>query len=514
MSSLAIWGTPLPGGVAERCSESRASVLRVPIERQISTFLRGQIADYDPDLIIVHERKGTATLRALKESSDRPLEYRWNNVVSSTAVDQLPNDFFINKRILIFDDMMRTGAHLSTILDALVARGIVDHRLTNVRVATFATHEDIRDGRPIGAATIPNTWFYRDLTTSAYRMIRSEIVSALQDAGSLMLDTEHIEVRIRLHCSLTRLIRALSRLAETIVFRSSEDRTNITVWYPDDSAHMLPAAPFPAGTGLTGIVKKCRVVQRDTDEFAIIPICLPSIVDEASAWPVNSADARLLGIMPDASPLVKFYAVALISSLYPLSWILRDLYASDPSAFTLSLPRKHEDGSSSGYSLEHLRVMYPRLDVGLLAGRIAETQRTAESDGRRRRHIKAESHKAPVVDDSELRGNALHLLQVISHTIDQRRAGAYVEAACHETCPRGLEAKEIFQLGRRLGWNESRISALFDILIDDANLVTRVERTRDDEGVYRWTRTFRPDGEVVSELVRHYTAQWGLPRGF
>jgi len=508
-----IWGTPLQGATAT-LQKSRSLGLDVPIARQINTFLRNEIDDFRPDLIIVHERKGTATLRAIKECDEEPLEYRWNNVVSSTALDQVPTESLRGKRILVFDDMMRTGRHLALILDNLVSRGVTDDQLSNIRVAAFATHEDIRGGRPVCSAKIPHRWFYRNLTTSAYRSIRSEIVNALQNAGSLMLDTEHIEVRIQLHCSLNRLIKTLSRRADTVVFRSSNDRTNITVCYPDDSAHVLPPEHFPPGTGLTGIVKKCRVVQRDNDDFAIIPICLPSIVDDGDCDSFNQDDTRLLGIKPDAPALEKFYGVALLSSLYPLSWLLRDLYASDTDAFTLFLPRRDDAGLSGGYSLEHLKVMYPTIDVGLLAGRIAETQRKAESDGRRLRHIKAVPHKAPICDDAELRTNALHLLQAISYTIDQRRAARYIESEEHETFRQGLRANEIFMLGRRLGWSDSRISALFDILIDEANLVTRVEQFPDDSGHRHWTRTFKPDGEVVSDLVRHYTAQWGLPRGF
>ena len=73
---------------------------------------------------------------------------------------------------------------------------------------------------------------------------------------------------------------------------------------------------------------------------------------------------------------------------------------------------------------------------------------------------------------------------------------------------------EIFELGRRFDWESARISTLFDILIDDANLVTRVETYRDESGELRLARTFKPDGEVVGELLRRYTIQWGLPRGF
>jgi hypothetical protein len=55
---------------------------------------------------------------------------------------------------------------------------------------------------------------------------------------------------------------------------------------------------------------------------------------------------------------------------------------------------------------------------------------------------------------------------------------------------------------------------LFDLLIDDGSIVTRVEEVVDEDGVTRLVRTFKPDGEAVSDLVRHLTVQWGLPSGF
>jgi hypothetical protein len=190
------------------------------------------------------------------------------------------------------------------------------------------------------------------------------------------------------------------------------------------------------------------------------------------------------------------------------------LYASDPTTFTLFLPQRHEQDSSSGYSLEHLKVMYPSLNVSALADCIAEVQRKSESDGGRLRNIKADAAQSPVIEDDELRDNALKLLQVVAHRVDQRTAESFVEAPNSVASASGLTASEIFDLGRQFGWHDAQISTLFDILIDDANLVTRVERIQDDGGCWRWVRTFKPDGEVVSELVRRYTVQWGLPRGF
>lgn len=77
--------------------------------------------------------------------------------------------------------------------------------------------------------------------------------------------------------------------------------------------------------------------------------------------------------------------------------------------------------------------------------------------------------------------------------------------------PFGLSAREIFNLGDRLDCPRVVTSALFDILIDDGHLVTDAFF---DPRERCWERVYEPDGEMVSELVRLYNTQRGLPSGF
>jgi hypothetical protein len=260
-------------------------------------------------------------------------------------------------------------------------------------------------------------------------------------------------------------------------------------------------------------------VERDADEFAVIPICLPAILADGKPWAPWEADARMLGvgIKNPRAELATFYGVALLASLYPLEWILKDLYASDLEGLIITLPSHSGDSASrSGYTLDHLKVMYPGLRMDLLVHQIADVEKRAHAEGNKLRRIKPERRPVMSFSNEELYANAMDLLQVIRYTLDTRQADAMqlsAEAATEQgRC--GLRANEIFLLGRRFGWEAAQISTLFDILIDDAKLVTRVERTLDEKGKERWTRTFKPDGEVVSDLVRRYTAQWGLPGGF
>jgi hypothetical protein len=72
-------------------------------------------------------------------------------------------------------------------------------------------------------------------------------------------------------------------------------------------------------------------------------------------------------------------------------------------------------------------------------------------------------------------------------------------------------ASDIFALGRRLGLTHIEVSALFDVLIDRADLVTRVGEVVLDDGSRYLSRWYEPDGEVVSAAVRRISVAKGIP---
>ncbi len=491
----------------------------VSIERQLHTFLTQQLKLWKPDFLVVNERKGTAIVRSLLESSDNPLDWPWEKIISSSALETIPPDFLTNKRLLIFDDMLRTGQHLAQIATILRNRGFFgDGR--NIKFAVFARHEESYRHGKFETSPLQCSWFYSALTTEAFQNIRRQIVEMLQRAGSLMLDTEHIEVRFKLNGGLNSLVETLRRRADVMVFRSLANRTNITVYYGDDEAHSLPEWRFPKDTGYTKIVKKCRIVQRQADEFAIIPICLPSVTAEPIQWPTDEDDRTLLGEAA-RTDIGRFHAVAILGSLYPLSWILKDLYASETFSCNLSLPSKGRTSNTNGYTLEHLRVMFPTLKIELLVDEIAKVAYQAREDGNAIRRSGDPSAKSlegtvPDVANDELHRRAISLLQAIGDELHQRIAEQCIIGGHRPPSAEvpGLRAREIFDIGtKEFHWDPVCVSTLFDILIDDANLVTRVEKTLDVGGTWRWTRTFKPDGEVVTDLLRRFTRQWGLPHG-
>jgi len=312
-------------------------------------------------------------------------------------------------------------------------------------------------------------------------------------------------------------VEALQRNSEAVVFRSAGARTNITVLYSDDDAHALPAERLPTNTLCSKIVKKCRIVQRSTDEFAIIPICFPSVSEQMQEWIPSKSDRELLGSNPKAHYKTRFYDVGLIAALEVLRWVLKDLAIWGLDNYTLSLPQRYEGRTSKdGYDLEHLRAMYPALDIGRLTDRIAEVERNAASEGNAMRAYKFEFHKTPIYTDQELRRDATCLLSVMRFIADRRTvAKGWTDGWASPKCLQweGLTLEEIYSLGKQFGWSDDRITTLFDILIDEATLSTDIAPFDCPDGIRRIVRTFSPAGEIVSDLVRRYTTQWGFPHG-
>lgn len=502
-----IWGFPLLDVGTQRTTLRDEQ----SIQTLLQTFLSGQIEKHQPDLIIVVERKGTAILRALNEDANAGFEWPWENVISSEAIEQMPDEYFKSKRILIFDDMMKTSRHIRQVLTQLFARSLIDD-LKTLRISVFAVHEECPIELESEYGLFSYSWFYRNLTSINYQSIQIQIVDFLQRSGSLMLDTEHLEVRLRLSGTLNRLVEALRRKAEVYTFHSSDGRMNITVFYEDDPAHSLTPQLFPHGTVVDDIVKKCRIVDRGGDEYAIIPICFPSIEENKQPWPIDEAHRHLLGDGVNRSGVARFYGVGLLAALEVLRWVLKDIAMLGDNDYSLMLP-KHVDqtGARSGYTLEHLKVVFPTLRINELTTRVAEVDHEAKQAGNALRARKFKTSIAKFTTDAELHEDALKLLQVIRFTLDQRILESRMLSEVQPLRPPGLTLAEVLKLGKKLGCDRPRTSALCDILIDQAALSTDVMSVESKSGQKHVVRTFAPAGEVVSEMVRLYSTQWGLP---
>ena len=495
----------------------------IPIEHQLYDFINSEIEIFKPELIILVERKATATLRLIKSSEKFQLDKRWNwgNMISSSAIEQMPSEFFLNKRILVFDDMMMAGRHIQELFNLLLK--ITNRKLnTNLlRVAVFGIHKKSSGLKHYKEwnITLPNSWYYRDLQQDNYENIRGNIVRMLQNSGSLLLDTEHIEIRIKFDGHLNKLINALNRNGHTVVFNSSKWQ-NITVYYEPEKI-VFDQNMFPRGTYFKNIVQKCRVVRRSINEFALIPICFPSVPSNyeiINEWKNNShIVSKLFKPESNFNNASVFYAVGLIAALEVLKQTIKDLSASSFKEATISLPKSsEEDFLTDGYTLNHLNVMYPNINLEGLNDYITDVFNTSWKNGNR---VKNAPHKYNITketDDEELTKASIKLLQAIRRKIDNALYEIF-EFEDEYPHPFGLTASEIFDIGRALGIkDEEKISAAFDILIDNAFLVTHVQEKElliDSEEKF-YVRTFEPDGEVISNKIRRFTSQFGLPLGY
>jgi len=514
MNEAAIDTTWLNPIIRSRAYETRQDRVELSqLRRQeLHAFLSQEIETSTPDKIIVVERRGTAILRALKESESYHLDFPWANVISSSVIEQVPGEFYPGMPILIFDDMKKGGSHIRRVIEKLTKMDPTKGLLRGVRVAVFAMHEDANSGSEDSGSGVAHTWFYRGLSTPAYRNIRLSILSMLQSAGSLMLDTEHLEVRVRLKRPFPSFLEALGRRADVIPFHSLGGRRNVAVVFRDnDTAHTFPDHLLPLGAKTTDIVKKCRIIERGQDEYSIIPICYPSLPKKLPEWP--KAPIEIFGNIVMSSGEATFYVTALVAALHVLEWTLKALYAAGEGLVDVILPiPEFSESDSKACSLNHLKVMYPTVNLDGLSKLVAMANKKAQEKGAKLRGHPVEVSPPIEVTSAELRRRAWQLLQVVRAELDQRIAEKRLfDAQWPVPHPFGLSAREIFDLAERFGWPRVVTSALFDILIDDGHLVTCVDFNLREQC---WERVFEPDGEMVSELVRLYTTQRGLPGGF
>ncbi len=498
----------------DKLSEMASDDVDVSIIQELKTFLFNQINKFSPDRIIVVERKGTAILRSLKELDFLPINWPWEKVISSAVIDWTPDEFFEGHRILIFDDMLRTGLHIwDELFNKLKSRIFWNSIEDKTYIASFAIHTQFQKE----CGRMPDAWFYNNLSSEGYDHLRSRIVTMLQHAGSLMLDTEHIEVRVQVKCDVRSFFEALARKAKVINFHSSGERLNATIYYPDDS-YSLPSEYFPEGTKTDSIVKKCRVIRRKGNEFALIPLCYPSIPSSLDiVWPSKEKFKEILGTPTIVSPESRFYDVALLSGIEVLKWTLTDLCTLSPDKYRLELPMPSENnspGKDIGYTISHIKVMYPSVNVQKLTQYIHMKAVEAGETAAKFRRKKLTYQNIEPYTDEQLKSWAINLCGLIRNEIDDKIAIHFLEGMTQKPHPCGMTAEQIFKLGRSLGLQDHIISVLFDILIDNAYLVTHVQILPDEEGIMRAVRTFEPDGEVISERIRKYSLMWGLQNEF
>jgi len=481
--------------------------MKVSIEKELLFFIRKLIQEHNITRIIAVERKGTAVLRALIEmQNSEKLNWSWRDIVSSDALDRVQDELLLGHKILIFDDMLHTGFHLwEEVIPFLENKPIWNDIKNNIITAAFAVHEKCPKER------LPEHWFYNELDTESYEDLRERIIEMLQRHGSLLLDTEHIEVRAKIKCDLRQFFEIFSVRGSIADFRSSDNRLNLTVAIPDDACDLSSYDFIPPDTSMDQIVKKCRIIQRTKNEFAIIPICYPSVpINFADNFKFGSALEEIFG-KELCYEKGRFYSVALLASLIILEEILTAVLTLGPDKVELDLPKIDSNRlSDMGYNLEHLLAMYPNVDIRKLTEYILNIVNNARIKSTPLRGKKSKKLGGLLqLEESKINENARILAQLVRKIIADKKI---LSDASNYKSYMGMTAKELIELGKKhLKLKFIDVSVALDRLIDEAYFVTHVAEIKYKDDIIRLTRTFEPDGEIVSARIKRYTELYGLP---
>jgi hypothetical protein len=317
----------------------------------------------------------------------------------------------------------------------------------------------------------------------------------------LLLDTEHIEVPVDLKCGRIEFFEALSR-AGTSVEHVCGGRTNLTIVDPIVLDDQLFRKSLPEGTLIRDCVKKIRIVEREKNRYAIIPIFYPSIPVETTREALGLLDSSLPSL--SATPERDFHLVGVFAAMELFRTVfaaLRDLVREEKVWVRNPLPGDVDD------CLSHLRVLFPTIDIEALHRAIQDRI----DAGLSRRPRKGELKESFVIDAVSGAANRdamdkllwLLLLRVL-HYSDRVPAE-----------PSGAMLPEIMGLIRCNPKKESKakialalLSAVMDQAIDSANLAAGVANVMFDDRRRRMVRVFSLDNEVVHSQVSKAAAMW------
>lgn len=482
----------------QRLNSSRYS----SIGNEVTMFLETVFQNIDPDWIITSERKGTALLRSYidKLTDDRHKERMWHKVLSTDALDSPNSPSLETGNILVLDEGIFSGRGIRQTLSILNQRKHVSP--TRIKIASFGIHEHFYDNDCLPATPV-DFWWLSNLPDYDYRDVREHLIQYFQQKGSLLLDTEHIEVPVRLRCGRLEFFDALCRAGIGVQYSSHGGRLNLTIHNPllMDEKELL--SKMPPNTTIRNVIRKIRVVERAVDKFAIIPIFYPSIKCDVTPDEMSNIDSSLS--KQAGSAITNFHLVGIYSALHLLKVIfscLYDLHLQNKIDIKNPLPGDSDD------SLSHLLALFPNLDLLKLHTLI--NQFINEGLGHRlkdsvKQKQRCEATEGALYDNSleELQRAILIEVERISEKVPVPMKGASLADLIGRIINKDSKTKDI---------DQALLSTAIDRLIDEAHLVTDMENMQFDDGVNRYVRVFRIDGEMVLSDVRRLSCIWQARR--
>jgi hypothetical protein len=448
------------------------------VGQELHSFIDGILRQEGIDLVVCSERKATAIMRALIEDPDHPLPWGWDKILSSLAVEQFDWLSFTGSKILMFDELAHHGRTLRDRITTLeTAIPNARRRDLEIKTVSFAVWE--------GCTYRPDYAYYPSVDMETYEAIRESIVIMLQDHGSLLLDTEHIELSVRLECGMREFYDTLARISEygnSYSFISGGQRLNLTIGNPDIVDHEAMGKCLPRGSNIDDVVRKVRVVEKSNERFSILPILYPNIRCEFDdRWVANLPDFLDKPYLKQAPPRVLFYHASLLAGIELLRGVASILTALTGRGTVLEIPREN---------FQHLSTLFPRVNVdGLweyVSHVVSEGQLIKPERGKR-------SSRALRVEESKLLGLCWYVMRRLVSEYD-------------DIPSEGVSWRRLMEIAaeenERVGVAPECLTVVPDRLIDNSLLVTGVREARSSSGDLYVTRTFSSEGEVVSDRIR------------
>jgi hypothetical protein len=351
----------------------------------------------------------------------------------------------------------------------------------------------------------PDYFYHGSVDSQEYSDIREDIIRILQVYGSLLLDTEHIELPLRVDCSVKEFYNQLARASHdgnAISFLSSSKRLNLTLLDPDILEPEELQRKLTPGSTIDSVVRKCRVIERTQNQFSIMPIFYPNVRHcVTEAWINGLPHFVMKDRLMSATPKEVFYVVGLLASIELLRGVI--------AAMTDLLKAGKVILETPEDNLKHLSAMFPAIvDVQALWQYVADTVATS-----RQRKSSRSVHSVFVkhVAQDDLLNMSYFVINNLRKQID--------EAAQIPGLPKGYSWRQLYAIAKMgksvIDAPEGAWTAVPDRLIDAGLLVTNVDEITNSKNETWAIRTFSPDSEIVMDKLRRHASVIGekwLPR--
>ncbi len=408
--------------------------------------------------IATMERMGTAVLRAFLKPTD-PI---WEKVFALDVIgDSLEREE--NAHVLVVEDSARTGSHL---LGAGEKLGLLGKN-TRVTVAAFLVHYVV----PWELVDIA---YLRGLDDKSYNLCRRALILHLQERGSLLLDTEHLEVIAEADVSANEFAASMAGWGKTVKYASGRERTNYTV-IPDrpELIESLESLVPSEGNLKAGPIKIRAIHQgrRSKTTFSLIPIVYPQLRLTSQAVYEHPRMDWVNGI---GGVSRVFHCVGLCLSiellLDAMAWLKADL--GGKIRFTYG-----------EQTFGHLSVVFPEVEIEQITRELNRVWQAPVARRTQRREL----------DDPGTEVLAELAREILRSCFDRKKFEAGFI--------RCLTYAEVLEIGRMCGHTHERASAALDLLIDQAQIIPGVECDQNGGDIETATRVFGPEGELMSRAV-------------